>query len=1403
MAGVMAQRMRKAGHLGAAYFCRHNDSTRNNPRYLLATVARQLCDCNVQYKVIVGGESGAKMLLGNSKLGIRELFTKLLQEPLSKCSPYDQRRLVIIDALDETEYESREDFLDLIMHCFPLLPEWLVFFITSRPEDSVQFRLKKYNPCVKICAGDSDQDNFYQQHEQDIQTFLKKGIDFYRLSVTAEDISKKCNGLFLYAHYIVEELKNSAHSGKKLNQLSDLFPGDIDSFFQQNVKRIYNQVGQDIFKKFFGCAIVAPSPLPVSIISYILKRENANHDEQRVIDAVSQFVVLRTSDQTLAFLHNLIPAWLTDKNKASRRLFIDKKISGEYLTTIFVEILSSFVNESRPTCLLTDADLQDYVSRVAVRFLCQKGAKDSLKAVFDCLTSYQFIERRIQSGRIEIYHLLDDLSLAASCLSVEEVSKHEILEEMLFVLGNNVIVLLECPHLLHSCLRNASNAVRETVLIPRVSAPWLELIVYAFLGANIADMDCFATSPDGRTVAGAKGRSLQFFDPSTVENVSDPFDLSIDTIDTINHLEYSPDGKFLFFGRLDNWFSVERGCVEEFPQFLGNSHVYKWGVLTRDGQCIVVNRSSQSSPIACEGQSCVFNLLALWAMKEIEQSGDDELTVRFCPHGLEQPETAEMQIKRFFACLVLRGMLGEGDVRDNHSCYYCRRLRELTESNPEPSLVTIRQLVIQFYPCIFNYQVWDLETGTPLLQQVFSGDIELNPFTYFCHVVCAFSDGGSQMDWSGIWNATSCCNIATVSACCSVLSRSYVRYARRLDYILETIISSWNWMHEHELGMTPREVTRKLKQLFERVDNRMQPFTVASLILVTFEKKPLLDLKESSFEVQEIHKFGISLKRKHTIWQRVATDQLFWEVHNDAVKTAFWRNIPNGFQDLLNCVDEILVCASPESKWVIQTDRSRKVSLLHTGIQEQQYSHREYFLIKFMRFTFTNDHLYLVYSCEGSLHALSLSTGTVLTNVSGCNLYYFTEERQFGYLFRYGTQETAIFLTSLFSPFKFLTASPSVLGKSVAAILRSSNAVMSVSSDAVVTLWQTPTCVHREVIACVSESSLTTSSPQPFPVKNCVLSSDGSLIAIHREIKVELYSFANSELKLLHSVFESTYEFTVTYFAFSADSFVLLFCIQDSRNDPYFYTWDIKVGVILASFKSPGFLTVECCYISWDNRELVLCGDYEIEIWEYAEHARSPLTRLAVKKPYNSVRFSQCTMSEDKQFLVCCIADVILVYSLNAPNISFSQQVIRGHLGKIEFCRFLKKNRYLISYGVDGMVFLWGISESKAVGFARITEGQESIVSMAVSPEEDRAVCITSSGRMCMIKLCSLGAALPLKAWTSPSKGKVKTAETSLQLQEQIASASQISTSSIEDDMFEPMSGSDFEDVDFSDLQSD
>ena len=182
------------------------------------------------------------------------------------------------------EHKSRENFLDLIKERFPRLPKWLVFFITSRPEDTAQSRLERYNPCVRICAGNSEQHSFYQRHEHNIKRFLEKRIEFSRVPYSVEDIAKTCNGLFLYAFYVVNVLNDPTQSGK-IDILDDLLPGNMEDFFRKNFQHVFDKVGEDLYRKLFGCVLVAPSPLPVSFISFVLNREGSDHDEQEVIDA--------------------------------------------------------------------------------------------------------------------------------------------------------------------------------------------------------------------------------------------------------------------------------------------------------------------------------------------------------------------------------------------------------------------------------------------------------------------------------------------------------------------------------------------------------------------------------------------------------------------------------------------------------------------------------------------------------------------------------------------------------------------------------------------------------------------------------------------------------------------------------------------------------------------------------------------------------------------------------------------------------------------------------------------------------------------------------------------------------------------------------------------------------------
>jgi len=811
MAGVLAQRSRTAGNLGAVYFCRHNDSTRNDPRYLLGTVASQLCECSREYNSIMGGEGGIRKLLGNSNLhvGVQELFSKLLQEPVGKCNSTfcHQRKLVVVDALDETQYESREDFLDLIMNRFPLLPNWLVFFITSRPENTVQLSLKKYNPCVRICAGNVEHDSFYQQHQQDIKLFLSNSVNFSRLPFSVDDVANKCNGSFLYAFYIAKDLNAPMQTGKSF-QLVDLFPGDFDSFLRKNFKRVFDKVGSSLFKKLFGCAIAAPAPLPVSFISYVLQREKSSIPKQHVLDAFSLFMVL---SKTFAFLHNLIPAWLTDEEKA-RELFIDRNIEANYLKDVIHDILFGFIREE-PQEVFVKPDLLDYVLRLSIRFLSGFPGKDSSETVFSCLTSFKYIRNRIQSSTIEIYSLIEDFKLAADC-RFDVVGKKEILLGVCSALENNIFVLLECPNLLHSCLQNASKDVQENVVFPDgVSTTWLQSISCFVLSKRLHGHSNYALSPDGKVMAyiNRPEQNIVFCDSYSMKMISN-IKLQGSLGLASNGIEFSRDGKFLFLGRLDRWFSLEKENYVDFPQFSGRTSRYEWGSFTLDKQWIVVKHKSlpESSDGCC--MLCLLNFLCLWAAEEISQGHETAESGTICgcfPHRLHtdssQTSAREDQYSPVPAMRILLNVL-----RERHHDKWCCLLEKLQLNYPfeavcsscpsrmrqeTPTLTVVRRFVISHYNEIFKYQVWDVQTGKSALEQAFALGVQLSPFSYVCHLGTALEKCGVL--FSGVDKSLSLCNIALLSTVCHHL------------FVFECLRRTFIWK---EFGVFDEELS-KIKSL--------------------------------------------------------------------------------------------------------------------------------------------------------------------------------------------------------------------------------------------------------------------------------------------------------------------------------------------------------------------------------------------------------------------------------------------------------------------------------------------------------------------------------------------------------------------------------------------------------------
>ena len=1257
LAAVLAHQKRNAGNLAAAYFCCHNDATRNNPRYLLGTIACQLCKCNEQYTSLVEGEVGIRNSLGNSALGVQELFTKLLQEPLAQCAPAYPRKLVIIDALDETEYESREDFLDLIMRRFLMLPQWLVFFITSRPEDCVQFRLKKYKSCIKICAGNRENVKFYQQHEQDIKLYLEKSVDFSRLPNSVDEIAKKCDGLFLYAFYIVRALSNQLHSGV-FSQLDDLFPGDIEEFFMQNFRRVFPKVGADLYKKLFGCVVVAPSPLPVSFISFILQRENSNLDEQEVIDALSTFLLFRTPDQSFTFLHNLIPAWLTNREKASRKLFIDRIKAGEYFRDVMTTCLFEFLDEQSEGSFSIDTRVLDYVLRVGVCFLRGFSDKVSVGTISRCLTSFKFIQARIKCRRNEIYLLINDFKREAENKTSRD-SKKQVIQEIYAVVEKNVNVLSECPELLHSCLRMTSKAVQDAVIPYGVSTCWMEHSVHCEIPFGIS---YFALSPDKKWLAGGTGQSIFLFDASTLERIQGPIKV-VESGNDIHHVEFSSDGKLLFFGRLDKWFSLDEGCLKELPQFAGKNRLFKWGSLASCGRYIVVKNDDVWN--GCHTLSCLKIIFSLWATHELKQiksgetgfqslSGETvckrkrkERYFDYFPFSDELYEFVRMEYKQvlFFNkdCEELIKNLQPFFGREEYASSLCARCSASMQELQESSFSRVRQHITDLYPDIFWYQVWNLESGKSVLEEAFSLGTQLNPLFLVYHL-----------------------------APCSKFIKRFRRVINEVESLCDVAVA--NAMYYFDESLSGSEAVEP--------DSDRHFFNLSKSVLLSpyFLTPPKM-----------------SSERETSTIARISLDQNW---------------IAIGSYDHL----EVLVCAK--------------------NLKSENFNRNPRHVIKDVEaFAFTDDcSIFLYLSTDKLLCALSLQTGTTLLSVSERTPLYLRPEGLVGYCFRNGDEERNIFVKDFPRGFIECVWTKLIYLRWSEIAFSSTDTLKSIGFGPTLSFWKIAN-VDVPSVGYISNSRLMVGE-SPFRefehFKNCVFSCSGELLATQESSRILLFK----QERFVCTVFEER-DCNISCMIFSPNSALFLFCIEKNKNARKFFVWDVQERAVSASCDSFYLPSVECCCFSSDNAKVFICGQRSIQIWE---HTGNSCRLLKMLEPSGicreSDKFTHCTVSSNDKLLACCFGDKILLYS-EAEQASVLQ-IPHCHLGRVDFCQFLKGTRHLMSYGVDGVVLLRDLNDRQTVAYARITQGMESIVRVVVSPEEDKVVCLTSDSRLNVIKLCGL-----------------------------------------------------------------
>ena len=331
ISAVTCKRMQEAGRLSGSHFCQHNNSRYRNPQPMLQSLACNLAQTLPEYK-----EALVKILSRNqgvplNSMGVEELFALLLKEPLNAVKDPGRNILMVIDGLDESEYQGRNELLDVIGKHFFKLPKWIRFLVTARPEINITERLKHLQP---MHLNQKQEENL-----SDIKRFfelrLGNQLEQERKNVLLDKLVERTEGIFLFAYFLSAVLEENA-SPITLEEVESRLPLGISSVYLDHFKRLEKElckelkIEEDQVLRFLCALTASREPLPLAFASRTLQPSGncstARRKVNKIIACISS--LLPICHDRVHFIHKSVKDWLTNTSSYGQHEFIVDEKEG-------------------------------------------------------------------------------------------------------------------------------------------------------------------------------------------------------------------------------------------------------------------------------------------------------------------------------------------------------------------------------------------------------------------------------------------------------------------------------------------------------------------------------------------------------------------------------------------------------------------------------------------------------------------------------------------------------------------------------------------------------------------------------------------------------------------------------------------------------------------------------------------------------------------------------------------------------------------------------------------------------------------------------------------------------------------------------------------------------------------
>ena len=313
-AAKLCEDFKKDGKLAACHFCDFSDSNLRNPMMMLQSLASQMCENIHGFK-----EKLLDQLKRPHKVSsLKDAFGVYLQNPLDELEINEREPLlIVIDGLDESAADDKNDIVNLIGNNFLDLPDCVKVLVTRRPEIS----LAKLRGIHEINIANDDANN-----DSDLSMFLKYSLPGIGQrnencdSAVLKQLVAICEGSFLYAFHVQCELKKHDNLNKmKFQEVVNIVPKSLDSIYQTYFQRLEDELkalreNVDVMK-LLELFVAAKGPLPLTFVTRTLGLAPDCRETKTIIQKVNVAIscLLYVSDDLVTVFHKSVIDWLLAK----------------------------------------------------------------------------------------------------------------------------------------------------------------------------------------------------------------------------------------------------------------------------------------------------------------------------------------------------------------------------------------------------------------------------------------------------------------------------------------------------------------------------------------------------------------------------------------------------------------------------------------------------------------------------------------------------------------------------------------------------------------------------------------------------------------------------------------------------------------------------------------------------------------------------------------------------------------------------------------------------------------------------------------------------------------------------------------------------------------------------------